>query len=214
MRRLKLYQSLYLLLVLCGAVAGNVWLAFNVQKTISDINHHQSESTGKYQLIAQQSERIDFYNTLERKIHEELKLYRGRDIVHAVAVKEQHLTKEQRKAKAREDFLRRQKNRQTTSSKTTEVQTNLHLNAPLPLSTPSYLHKITATPKDFKSGLYSTELEANTEYFRFLEWYSYFYTKYPFSMPKEIHMQVTDKKAYRSIPTEISISGKVDILAK
>lgn len=214
MKRLKLYQSLYLLLVLFGAVAGNAWLAFNVQKTVSDINHHQSESTGKYQLIAQQSERIDFYNTLERKIHEELKLYRGRDIAHEVVAKEQNLTKEQRKAKAREEFLRRQRNRQATSSNTKEVHNNLRLNAPLPLSTPSYLHKITATPKDFKNSLYSMELDANTEYFRFLEWYSYFYTKYPFSMPKEIHMQVTDKKAYRSMPTEISISGKVDILAK
>jgi len=215
MKHLKFYQSIYLLAALCATVAGNTWLALNIQNRMQTITQHQEESTKRYQLIAQQSERIDFYNSLDRKIQDELRIYRGRDIVQEnPTVEPQKLTREQRRAKAREDFLRRQKNRDKAASTGAKTITSLQLNSPLPLSTPSYLHKISATPKDYTHGKYNTDLKADTEYFRFLEWYSYFFTKYPFSMPQEIHMKVTDKKAYRNIPTEISISGKVEILVK
>lgn len=211
MRHLRLLQWAYLSAVTLIAVGANGYLGYRLSVKGSEVLTHISETTERYKVIAKETNRVAFYKEHNEEISKELTAYKG--VARQYTPKDvpaQQLSREELRERNRQEFFRRQRAAKETEYTNVQGSEKIKLGVPLNLTLPKFLAKVTVTPEKYENGVYTGKISANTEFYRFLEWYTYMFSEYPFSRPKNLIMSITDSNCFRNLPTNINIFGEIE----
>lgn len=211
MKHLKFLQWGYLIAMLITMGAINTYLGNNLYTTGNKILSHTRETTKKCEIIAKETDRIAFYTENTPVINAELSKYTGKPREYRDRDNPKRaMSREELRERHREEFLRRQRGQAATDKE--DPGSHIKLGVKLPLTLPKFLSKIDITPKSYEGDTYLAQIDTETEFYRFLEWYCCFYSEYPFSKPKNITMLVTDSNCFRNLPTNVKITAEIEFI--
>lgn len=228
MKAIRIYQVILLILTTLLVGVGNATLGFYAFRTYEANRVLSNQIADKHELIAKESERIAFYNTHGKSIQDELMKYEGVALttpnLDKASTSLANMSREERLAELKRRHAERQNKGRTPAkprpAKMSQSKTVVHTSAkpsvgtPLKVSAPAYLGKTTVTPVEYINGEYTLSLNGEIEYIRFLEWYKYLYSQYPFLTPEIMEIKVHDKNIFGTIPTNITVTATLKLLSK